>query len=48
MGKVSGYLFALIRKQVDSRGIIVCYDPQKNYSNAFCRRASHMDQKIKS
>ena len=35
MSKVSGDLFTLIRKQVENRGMIVCYDPQKDYSNAF-------------
>jgi hypothetical protein len=35
MSKVSGYLFTLIRKQVENRGIIVCYDPQKKLFKCF-------------
>lgn len=32
MGKVSGYLFALIRKQVENRGIIV----RKGFAGSYC------------
>ncbi len=32
MSRVSDYLLALIRKQVDDRGVVVWYDPQTSYS----------------
>ncbi|HOK77036.1 MAG TPA: PglZ domain-containing protein [Verrucomicrobiota bacterium] len=32
MGKVTDYLIALVKKQVDDHGIVVWYDPEKNYT----------------
>ena len=33
MGKVTEHLVSLITKQVEDKGIVVWYDPEKAYSN---------------
>lgn len=34
MGKVTEYLFNLIKKQVEDKGIVVWYDPESVYTGA--------------
>ena len=32
MGKVTGYLLSVITKQVEDKGIVVWYDPERVYT----------------